>query len=172
MGIHLPHVGDFFPMFDDEVAEDKDQTLFDMPSGAAANHERDLPARTDGIRAIVKVRARAVLLPVNDEWINVRLYVQLYKDSPWLNLTSEGNNLLVARRYSGTRESQELYAVSALKQVLSSEGAVVLQLAGSESRGDEAAHSIEYRYWAWLGARFSVAMRVENDGTVTAVGLS
>lgn len=126
----------------------------------------------DGVVRVAKVRVRVTARVVKANWIELALQMRLDGDSPWLNLTPEDTPLLVARRFSGKngdREVMELYGIAALKRYLGAHGATVFELAGSEGRTGDGVN--EWRYWAHVGARLSVAVQANSDGTVALLGL-
>lgn len=152
-----------------------------MPGTALRDEDRMLQARKEldqvrasraGVAEVARLRVRATVRNVDREWVEIRLQVKRSSDSPWLDLLPEDNPMLMARQFSGRdydREAPELYACSALRMVLGSRGADVLELAGSEAR---VGHGVtEWRYWARLGSRFSVALQSQADGTVAVVGV-
>jgi len=128
--------------------------------------------RHDGVVRVAVIRTRGTLRNINTEWAEVRLQIQLNPDAEWLDLLEGGLPLLVARRYSGSegqREAPELYVISALKQTIQAEGALVLSMLGSQSRALDGA--TEWAYWAHLAGRLSVAIRTRPDGSVAIIGL-
>jgi len=126
-----------------------------------------------GVHEVAKLRVRGSVRVTSSDWSEVALQIRLSKDGPWLSLTPEDTPLLVARQFGGkdrSREAPELYVVTTLRKVLEGDGLSVLSLSGSEGR--EGMGTTEYRYWAHLGARLSVAVTTRPDGTVALVGLS
>lgn len=117
---------------------------------------------------ICRVRVSGSWRPLDKDWGELRLRAKV--GDKWYPLVPAGFPLIVARRFSGGREAPELAVVAALKQVLGRDGAVVVGLAGSEARvGDGVT---EWRYWAELGARTTVAVERKPDGTVGMLGLA
>ena len=131
----------------------------------------DVPHMPKGNRGI-QVRVRGTIRPVNHAWVEVRLQLQRSPDSEWKHLSPYAGTVLVARQFSGSageREAPELYVISALKEELGANGATV-ELTGSEGRKGDG--TTEYRYWAHLSARLTVALRYRSDGSVTVIGLN
>jgi hypothetical protein len=130
-----------------------------------------LAARSDGIVPVQRLRVRGTWRVVDREWAYVSLQVRTPAGF-WLNLTNEDHPPLVARRFSGKegeREAPELTVVAMLRRYLSGHGAHVFGLDGSEARvGDGVT---EWRYWASVGARLTVGIQTQADGTATVIGL-
>lgn len=129
-------------------------------------------SRPDGVVPVARIRVRGTVRVIDSCWVEVHLQLRISNDRPWLPITPEDAPLLVARRFSGSDkkgEVQELYVIAALKRELSANGAEV-SLMGSESRLGRG--STEWRYWAQLSSRLSVAVRLRQDGTVEVLGLT
>ncbi|WNM68031.1 hypothetical protein SEA_SIRVICTOR_59 [Microbacterium phage SirVictor] len=126
--------------------------------------------RGDGVVPVLHLRVSASWRVVDKDWAELSMRAKVL--GRWMRLTHADHPLLVARRFSGEgkREVPELSAIAGLKAVLGAGGAHVFQLTGSEARvGDGVT---EWRYWAWLGAKMTVAVRTQDDGTVKFVGLA
>jgi hypothetical protein len=119
-----------------------------------------------GMREALRIGVRAGVRVVSKKWVEVSLEIQL---GAWMPLTHPDRPLLVARQFSGDREAMELYAVSSLRLWLSSGGVRVLSLDDSEYRLGDGVN--QWRYAARLGARLSVAVATQADGTVALLGL-
>lgn len=154
-------------------AEQKAKTpLRDIAADHAAR-EAVYGNRQDGVVPVVSCRVRASIRPTSPDWCEARLQIKLSAGGKWLNLTHEDHPLLIARRYAHPKQRQgeamELYALSALKRVLGAHGATV-QLGGRELRPGDGWN--DFRFWAHLGARLSVAVESAADGTVKVLGLA
>jgi hypothetical protein len=111
------------------------------------------------------LRVRAVVF--NDEgWLQIRLQCRISEKRAWVTM----NELAVARQYGGVVSREEAIVVAALRRSLGSMGATVLALDDIDVRVGNG--QAEYRYWARLGSRLSVALQTRSDGTVAVVGLA
>lgn len=141
----------------------------------AADHEAREAVfgnRQDGVVPVVSLRVRATVRVVSQDWVELSLQLKTSPEANWMFLTNLDHPLMVARRFARPKERQgesmELYALSALKRALSAHGATV-QLGGCELRPGDGVN--EFRFWAHLGARLSVAVESQPDGTVRVLGL-
>ncbi|AVJ51197.1 hypothetical protein FDJ44_gp59 [Microbacterium phage Pikmin] len=137
---------------------------------------RQMPVvnRPDGVVPVCRVRVAGTFRIIDGTWAEVTGSIQLREGNEWLSLNLVDHPLIVARRFSGNegdREVPELTVVAAVKRGLGSGGAEVLQLTGSEARSSADGRSTEWRYWAWMGARLSVALQTRGDGSVVVLGL-
>ncbi|URC17921.1 hypothetical protein SEA_ENDOR_65 [Microbacterium phage Endor] len=137
-------------------------------SHANVGVENRKSARQDGVVCINKLRVRADVRNIDTEWAEVNLSVKIGEG--WFRL-ERGHALRVARRFSGSREAQELYAVSALRRSLTAHGVAVLSLEGEEVRTGVGAVT-DYRYWANMGSRLTYALETLSDGSVAVVALN
>lgn len=106
----------------------------------------------------VKVRVRADVQVIDKDWVQVLPSVKLL--GSWIKLS--GSAILLARRFSGEREAQELYPITVLRMVMQREGAVVRSLGQPELRMIVDGHT-RYDFWAVVGGRFSVAVLRPDD---------
>ncbi|QBZ72926.1 hypothetical protein SEA_PRINCEPHERGUS_58 [Microbacterium phage PrincePhergus] len=126
--------------------------------------------RQDGVVPVARIRVSGSWRVVSSDFAELSLRLKF--GERWLRLTHPDRPLLVARRFSGEgkREAPELSVIAALKRALGAGGAHVFTLDGSEARvGDGVT---EWRYWAWLGGRMTVALETQADGTVQVIGLA
>lgn len=141
-----------------------------IPKSAKAHtngHQDRKTARQDGVVCINRLRVRATVRNLDKEWCEVDLSVKF--GNSW-NRLEGGHHLIVARRMSGGREAQELYAVAALRRSLQAHGVAVLSLEGEEQRvGDGIT---DYRYWANMGSRLTYALESSKDGVVSVIALN
>ena len=129
-------------------------------------------ATMSGVGMNVRVRVSATVRILDNDWVEVSARLRLYEGGAWLNLTVKDHPMIMARRKSGGREVHELYAIAGLKTLLKQDPTVnVLGLDGSEARTGTQGIT-EWRYWARLGSRFSVAMQTQEDGSVRVVGIA
>lgn len=113
----------------------------------------------------VKVRVRADVQVIDQDWVQVSTSVKLL--GTWIRLS--GTPVLLARRFSGEREAQELYPITVLRMVIQRGGAVVRSLGQPELRMVVEGVT-RYDYWATVGGRFSVAvLRPDNVATFVNV---
>lgn len=121
--------------------------------------------------AVTRLRVRAEVRPIDQEWIEVHLGIRLRLGQEWLYLTPPDAPLMIARfGVDGTdRQVFETYAISALRQALERDGAKLLGLEGAERR--DMTLTTEWSYWAVLSGPLSVAVHTNPDYTVTVMGM-
>lgn len=151
----------------DEITETLGGSLIPKSARAHTNgHQDRRTARQDGVVCVNRLRVRATVQNIDGQWAEVNLSVKVGEG--WLPLEG-GIRLRVARRRSGDRESQVLYAISALRRSLAAHGVAVLALEGEEQR--VGAGVTDYRYWASMGSRLTYALETSPDGIVSVVNL-
>lgn len=103
------------------------------------------------------------------------MHVLMSVRDEWVHLTDPNIPLLVARRFSGSGgdvEMPEFTVVSAIKRMLGLGGAHVLDLSGSERQQVPGDRRVWFRYWAVLGSRVSLALELQDNGSVRVVDLA
>lgn len=131
-----------------------------------AQYESKTDPWEDGIVPVLRLQVGGLWRPLDDDWASLELSVLLQGD--WVQASPE-SNMIVARRYSGSRNNTEapaLLVISALKRWIRAEGVCLISLEHEEQQVIPGTPGEMYRYWAVMGSSGSVAIVFDPDGEV------